>query len=232
MLVTFCLTANIGRLRDNTCDAMFATEARADGRTHELVRAQAEAGKFACDDLVVASLCGYAESLLRWNGRINLTAARSIAVLVNDHFPDAFALARRLDQPARVVDVGSGGGLPAIPLALLRPHLTVELVEPIAKKAAFLRTAIRELGIGARVSVRVARGDAIAEAVATGRAAAFDVGISRATLAPQKWLALGARLVRPGGRLFALTTADALPELTARDVYFGGRRALIQVVVP
>ena len=209
---------------------MFATEARAEGRTHELVRAQAEVGKFSCDETVIASLVAYAESLLRWNARINLTAARSIEVLVSDHFPDAFALARRLDQSARVVDVGSGGGLPAIPLALLQRHLTVELVEPIAKKAAFLRTAIRELGIGDRVSVRVARGEALAQAVAADRALAFDVAISRATLAPQKWLALGARLVRPAGRLFALATADALPDLPDRDIYFGGRRALIQVV--
>jgi 16S rRNA (guanine527-N7)-methyltransferase len=209
---------------------MFATEARAEGRTHELVRAQAEAGKFPCDETVVSPLSAYAELLLRWNARINLTAARSIESLVGEHFPDAFALARKLDQPARVVDVGSGGGLPAIPLALLRGHLTVELVEPIAKKAAFLRTAIRELAIGDRVSVRVARGEALARAVAADRSLAFDVAISRATLAPPKWLALGARLVRPGGRLFALTTADALPELPDRDIYFGGRRALIQVV--
>src|SRR6476620_111397 len=123
------------RRRDNTCGAMFATEARAERRTHELVRAQAEAGRFPCDEPTIASLSAYAESLLRWNARINLTAARSIAVLVGEHFPDAFALARKLDQPARVVDIGSGGGLPAIPLALLRGELTVELVEPIAKKA-------------------------------------------------------------------------------------------------
>jgi 16S rRNA (guanine527-N7)-methyltransferase len=210
---------------------MFATEAPAVGRTHELVRAQAEAAKFSCDETVVASLSAYAESLLRWNARINLTAARSIEVLVGDHFPDAFALARRLDQPARVVDVGTGGGLPAIPLALLRAHLKVELVEPIAKKAAFLRTAIREQGIGDRVSVRVERGEALAQSVAAARSEPFDIAISRATLAPSKWLELGARLVRPGGRVFALATADALPELTDRDIYFGGRRALIQVVV-
>jgi 16S rRNA (guanine527-N7)-methyltransferase len=219
------------RSRDNTCDAMFATEAPADGRTRELVRAQAEAANFPCDETVGASLAAYAESLLRWNARINLTAARSIAVLIDEHFPDAFALARKLDQPARVIDVGSGGGLPAVPLALLRAHLTVELVEPIAKKAAFLRTAVRELGIGDRVSVRVERGEAIAQSVAAGRSQAFDIAISRATLAPAKWLELGARLVRPGGRVFALTTADALPELRARDIYFGGRRALVQVVV-
>jgi 16S rRNA (guanine527-N7)-methyltransferase len=208
---------------------MFATEAPADRRTHELVRALAAAWNSSCDEKQVASLAAYAESLLRWNARINLTAARSVAVLIEEHFPDAFALARKLDQPARLVDVGSGGGLPAIPLALLRAQLTVQLVEPIAKKAAFLRTAIRELGIGDRVSVRGERGESIAAAIAADPAAAFDVAISRATLAPEKWLPLGGRLVRRGGRVFALATANALPELTNRDIYFGGRRALVEV---
>jgi 16S rRNA (guanine527-N7)-methyltransferase len=208
---------------------MFATEAPAEGRTHELLRALAAAWNFPCDRKQVASLAAYAESLLRWSARINLTAAGSIDVLVEEHFPDAFALARKLDQPARVVDVGSGGGLPAIPLALLRPQLTIQLVEPIAKKAAFLRTAIRELAIGDRMSVKGERGEGIAEAIAADPASAFDAAISRATLAPEKWLALGARLVRPGGRVFALATADALPELIVRDVYFGGRRALVEV---
>jgi 16S rRNA (guanine527-N7)-methyltransferase len=179
----------------------------------------------ASDDGQVAALCTYAATLLRWNARINLTAARAIDQLIAEHFPDAFALARRLDQPARAIDVGSGGGLPAIPLAVLRPRLTLELCEPIAKKVAFLRTAIRELGLGERVSVRAARG----EQVAAEAPRAFEVAISRATLAPEKWLRLAARLVRPGGRLFALTTAEGLPELSDRDVYFEGRRALIEV---
>ena len=126
---------------------MFATQERGGassggraGRPSSCARSRTP-GTFRCDDSQVAALSSYAESLLRWNARINLTAARSIDVLVNEHFPDAFALARRLEQPARAIDVGSGGGLPAIPLALLRPGLTVELCEPIAKKAAFLRTA-------------------------------------------------------------------------------------------
>jgi 16S rRNA (guanine527-N7)-methyltransferase len=208
---------------------MFATEAPAGerGQAAALVRAMAVAWNVACDDAQVTALSSYADSLLRWSARINLTAARTIDQLIADHFPDAFALARRLEQEAeaRVVDVGSGGGLPAIPLALLCPRLSVELVEPIAKKAAFLRTAIRDLDLGGRVQVHVARG----EKIASESPRAFDVAISRATLAPEKWLALGARLVRPGGRLFVLAAADALPRLTERDVYFEGRRALIEV---
>ena len=193
-----------------------------------LVRAMAAAWRLSCDADQIAALSSYAELLLRWSARINLTAAESIDQLIADHFPDAFALARRLEQPAGAIDVGSGGGLPAIPLALLRPGLRVELCEPIAKKAAFLRTAIRELGLGGRASVRAVRG----ETVARETPRAFDVAFSRATLAPDRWLALGTRLVRPGGRLFALTPADALPEHRDRDIYFDGRRALIEVVSP
>jgi 16S rRNA (guanine527-N7)-methyltransferase len=213
---------------------MFATQEQGGGPSDrgdaaELVRALARTWKFHCDDRQVAALAQYAASLLRWNERINLTAVRSVDTLVAEHFTDAFALALALAEPARAIDVGSGGGLPAIPLALLRPGLTVELVEPIAKKAAFLRTAVRELGLGDRVSIRVARGEAVAEAIAKQTVAAFDVAISRATLAPDRWLALGARLVRPGGRVFALTAADALRERTNRRLYFGGRRALVEV---
>jgi 16S rRNA (guanine527-N7)-methyltransferase len=210
---------------------MFATEVRGAERTHEQVRALAGAWAFPCEEAQVAALSSYVDLLLRWNARINLTAARSVAVVVAEHLPDAFALARRIDG-GRVVDVGSGGGLPAIPLALLRPALAVELVEPIAKKAAFLRTAVRELALGERVSIRVARGEALAQTLAADRLAAFDVAISRATLPPPKWLALGARLVRPGGRVFALATAGDLPDQPDRDIYFDGRRALIRVTAP
>jgi 16S rRNA (guanine527-N7)-methyltransferase len=206
---------------------MFATEAaeREREQATALVRAMAGAWRFPIDEGRVAALSSYAGSLLRWNARINLTAARSVEQLIGEHFPDAFALAKRLEQAARVIDVGSGGGLPAIPLALLRGGLTVELSEPIAKKAAFLRTAIRELDLGGRVSVHVDRGERIADRAPR----AFDVAISRATLAPEKWLALAARLVRPGGRVFVLGAADALPALPDRDVYFDGRRVLIEV---
>jgi 16S rRNA (guanine527-N7)-methyltransferase len=217
---------------------MFATQERGGAqreereRAAELVRALARDWQVSCGDEQVAALASYAASLLRWSARINLTAARTIDVLVAEHFPDAFALAAKLAEPARAIDVGSGGGLPAIPLALLCPNLTVELCEPIAKKTAFLRTAVRELGLSSRASIRSARGEAVAKEIAGGHAPGFDVAISRATLAPQKWLALGARLVRPGGRVFVLAASDALRDLPNRELYFGGRRALITVVCP
>jgi 16S rRNA (guanine527-N7)-methyltransferase len=174
------------------------------------------------------ALLGYADLLLTWSARINLTGARTAVTVVAEHFTDAFALASRLSRPAQVIDVGSGGGLPALPLAILRPELSIDLSEPIAKKAAFLRTAIRTLGLGGRVRVDPRRGEAIADA-APGR---FDVATSRATFAPALWLALGRRLVRPGGRVFALAAVDAAPAGLPALVYHGGRRTLVELDVP
>ena len=177
------------------------------------------------DDLQSERLLDYARLLIHWSRRINLTGARSTAAVISEHYPDAFALASRLVRPARLVDVGSGGGLPAVPLALLRPELSVRLCEPIAKKAAFLRTAIRDLGLSERVSLDVARG----EALPMGE---FDVAISRATLEPQAWLALGRQLVRPGGRVIILTVpGSTVATAGTTRPYAGGRRLLVDVPV-
>jgi 16S rRNA (guanine527-N7)-methyltransferase len=205
---------------------MFGTEEPRRG-AGDRVAALATSWQIPCDEGQTAALLAYAESLLRWSARINLTAARTVDVLIAEHFPDAFALAHQLDQPARLVDVGSGGGLPALPLALIRPELSILLCEPIAKKGAFLRTAIRELGLGGRVDLAATRGERLADE----HPAAFDAAISRATLPPDKWLPLGRRLVRPGGRVFVLTTPPSLPEQTRRQIYLDGKRVLIEVPV-
>jgi 16S rRNA (guanine527-N7)-methyltransferase len=182
-----------------------------------------------CGDHQIEDLLRYADLLLRWNDHINLTGAGSVAALIISHFPDAFALASRLEHAERLIDVGSGGGLPALPLALLRPALDVELSEPVAKKGAFLRTAIRELGLAGRVRLDPRRGEVLA-----AEGAPFDVAVSRATFAPVAWLALGRRLVRPGGRIFALTTPRALPAEGAASahIYDDGRRAMLEVFMP
>jgi 16S rRNA (guanine527-N7)-methyltransferase len=178
-----------------------------------------------CSPAQSQHLVAFADLLIRWNQKINLTGARSAAALLVEHYPDAFALARRLDRPARVLDVGSGGGLPALPLALLRPDLTLVLCEPIAKKVSFLRTAVRELGLTGRVQVEQLR---VEELVTRG--ARFDAAVSRATFEPEAWLALGRQLVGPGGRVFVLTVPGSA--IGGRvDLYGGGRRVLIEVEV-
>jgi 16S rRNA (guanine527-N7)-methyltransferase len=178
------------------------------------------------------ALLGFGRLLLDWNRRINLTGAPSLDALVSEHFPDAFAVASLLSDDAalRVADVGSGGGLPSIPLALLRPAAALTLFEPIGKKVAFLRTAIRTLGLGARVDVHSVRiGGPKGTDAARVPGSPFDVAMSRATFAPEDWLRLGAGMVGAGGRVIALSStriADwpaVLELLRAVDYRDGGR---------
>jgi len=173
-------------------------------------------------DPEAAALLRFAALLIEWNAHINLTGAKTVESLIGEHLPDAFAVASVLSEAKRVVDVGSGGGLPAIPLALLRPTLDLTLVEPLAKKVAFLRTAVRELGLAAHVRVQAGR----AEDLPPG---AFDVALSRATFPPAVWVGVGARLVRPGGRVLVLTVPGSIDLVGERLVYGDGRRELVGV---
>lgn len=170
----------------------------------------------------------YFNRLRHWNSHINLTGPGSEADLVAEHLPDSFALAAVLTTPCRVVDVGSGGGLPAIPFAVLCPNCRVTLVEPRAKRVAFLRTIVRELGL-ANVEIRAARVEAIAADPA------FDAALSRATFPPAEWLAIGAGLVTPGGRVIVFGTDDGMagisppPSATRAYVLADGRRRVLGV---
>jgi 16S rRNA (guanine527-N7)-methyltransferase len=144
------------------------------------------------------------ERLQQWNARIDLTAARSEDELVDLMLADAMILAPRMPGGGRVVDVGTGAGAPGLALALLRPDLRVTLVEPIGKRAAFLRTVMGEVG-RSDVAIERARGEALA-----GRRA-WDVAVSRATLAPAAWLELAVTLASPGGAAWVLLAKDEAP---------------------
>jgi len=165
---------------------------------------------------ILARAVAFLDRVVAWNARIDLTAARDAEELVDLTFADAAAVVASgpLDRGERWVDVGSGMGAPGLPLALLAPGLDVTLVEPRAKRVAFLRTVLTELG-AVPVHVERRRSD-------TFDAASFDVAISRATLPPAEWLAEGARLAT--GRVWVLLARGERPTLegwtAVRDVTF------------
>jgi 16S rRNA (guanine527-N7)-methyltransferase len=143
--------------------------------------------------IAVPQLARLLDLVVEWNARIDLTAARDGDELVDLFVADAALLTREslrlrtaASEPEGWVDVGSGAGAPALALAMLRPDLAVTLVEPRAKRVAFLRTAIGVLGLE-RVRVERSRAEDL-------RLPAFSVASSRATLPPAEWLALGAGL--------------------------------------
>jgi 16S rRNA (guanine527-N7)-methyltransferase len=168
------------------------------------------------------ALVAYRDLLSKWNQRINLTAARTDAE-IEEHIADCLYLVEHARGAARLIDVGSGGGLPAIVLAICLRSTHVVALEPVHKKHAFLRTASRELGL--------ANLEPLAQRHDDHPTGDYDVATSRATMDLVDWLAIGATLVRFDGRVLGMEGKDqiALPENAVRHTYdFGGKtRAII-----
>ena len=156
------------------------------------------------------SLAAYLDLLARWNGKINLTALD-----VDD--PSDEAIDRLIIEPLVAaehirpsetfcIDVGSGGGSPAIPLKLAVPRLRVMLVEAKVRKSAFLREAVRQLGLSS-VEVENRRFEEL-----LGRAGlreSADLVTIRAVRVDRTVLGGIAALLRPGGRLFWFDSASS-----------------------
>ena len=94
-----------------------------------------------------AALARYALLLLEWNARVNLVSRQDTARILDYHLVDSLAANALLPAGVRAADVGSGAGLPGIPLALVRPDVGMLLVESSGRKATFLDHAVRELGL-------------------------------------------------------------------------------------
>lgn len=140
----------------------------------------------------------YAEALLDWNRRLNLTGARSRAELV-PHLEDAHSLLALPWETIRdAIDIGSGGGLPAIPLALKLPQVRFALLEADRRKAAFLQHVAGMLSLE---NVEVIPGRAETEGHNPARRERYDRATSRATARPAVLLELALPFVRPGGDL-------------------------------
>ena len=121
------------------------------------------------------------------------------------HVVNSLAVAAATPQGATVVDVGSGAGLPGLPLALARPDLRVTLLEPLLRRATFLTEVVGELSLGDRVDVVRAR--------AEDHDATYDVVTCRAVARLPKLLGWTAPLIGRRGRLVALKGASASDEL-------------------
>lgn len=142
---------------------------------------------------VRAKLNDFNALFLKWNKAINLSSARSVAE-INEHITDCLYLVQRLNDFRSVLDVGSGGGLPVVVAAIGRPEIQFTAIEPVHKKHAFLRTAIRELELDNL--------EALAIRVEGHRIHSYDAACSRATFDLNEWFAIGLGHVRPGGTVF------------------------------
>lgn len=170
-----------------------------------------EALAMPLEPVVREQLLRYIALLAKWNRTYNLTAIRTQEEMVSHHLLDSLAIVPHLPMPAQaaaLADVGSGAGLPGIPIALARPGWQVTLVESSAKKAAFLRQARLELGL-ANVAVeetRVERWHPLQ---------AFSVVVSRAFSRLAEFVAACRHLVAPSGVLAAMKGRDPADEVAS-----------------
>ncbi len=145
-------------------------------------------------DTTVERLLDYVDLLVRWNAAYNLTAVRDPAEMVTRHLVDSLAVLPYAEG-ARLADLGTGPGLPGIPLALARPYEDVLLVDSNGKKTRFLREALRRLGL------REAR---VAESRVEAVTGEFDCITARAFATLADMLDWGGHLLAPEGRWLAL----------------------------
>ena len=152
-----------------------------------------------------SKLSAYLDLLAKWNRVYNLTAIRERDRMQTLHVEDALAVLPVLpDRPTlRLLDVGSGGGVPGIPIAIARPSWEVVLVDSNGKKAAFLQQAIMELGLP-NVESRAVRIEEFRDA------RGFDVVIARAFSDLRTFAQVARAHVAPNGLIVAMK--GALPD--------------------
>jgi 16S rRNA (guanine527-N7)-methyltransferase len=177
-----------------------------------------------------AALASFVELLLRWNAVHNLTGVRGADEVVDRHLVESFALRPNLNG-TRIADVGSGGGLPGLPLAIAEPERRFTLIESRAKRVHFLRHVVGELGL-ANTEVAHSR----AEDLHVARP--FDTVLARAVAPPAELLMICRHLTAPGSVLLLLTAShlrDAFrglaPDFLVRPVQSEGLKLRSSIVV-
>jgi 16S rRNA (guanine527-N7)-methyltransferase len=177
-----------------------------DSLATELQRGCAALG-LSVDAALSDRLARFIALLAKWNRVYNLTAVRDPRAMVVRHVLDSLAVLPYLTR-GRLLDAGTGAGLPGVPIALARPELSVTLLDSNAKKLRFVRQAAVELRLG-NVEVVKARMEEYRPA------RAFDMVISRAVAGLGDLYRRTSHLVRPGGRFLAMKGACPHEELDA-----------------
>jgi 16S rRNA (guanine527-N7)-methyltransferase len=154
-----------------------------------------------------AALTKFVELLLRWNEVYNLTGVRGADEIVDRHLVESFAL-RALMKGTHIADVGSGGGLPGVPLAIVEPERRFTLIESRAKRVRFLRHVVGELELANTVVAHSRAEDLHVERP-------FDTVLARAVAPPAELLGICRHFTAPGSILLLLTAAHV------RDTFRG-----------
>jgi 16S rRNA (guanine527-N7)-methyltransferase len=177
----------------------------------------------------------YAEQLIRWNERFNLTAITDPIEIEMKHFLDSLTCLLAMGRPvsARVVDIGTGAGFPGLPLKILCPEFPLLLVESTRKKVEFCRHVVRELGLE-KVEVLHARAEEIGQRAEYRER--FDWALARAVAHLPVLVEYMLPLIKVGGRAIAQKGETGPAEVQAAESalrILGGRVSqLLSVELP
>ncbi|MGA7828183.1 MAG: 16S rRNA (guanine(527)-N(7))-methyltransferase RsmG [Geobacteraceae bacterium] len=149
----------------------------------------------------------FAEELKKWNRRINLTAIKDDREIVIKHFADSFSLISCLAMKGKLLDIGSGGGFPAIPLKILLQGLSVVSVDAVEKKILFQRHVARVLQLQDFQAIH-----SRVEDLTTNFAEQFDIVVSRAFSDLTSFVGLALPLLKNTGRIIAMKGREGKEE--------------------
>lgn len=156
------------------------------------------------------NLLRFLDELLHWNRRHNLTAITDPLDAIEKHLVDSLTVLPLLTGEERLLDIGSGGGFPALPLKISQPSLAVVSVDAVAKKIVFQRHVARILGLQGFEALH-ARAELLSDH--PGYAAGFDVVISRAFASLPVFATMARPCLSPGGKIIAMRGAEVAREL-------------------
>jgi 16S rRNA (guanine527-N7)-methyltransferase len=174
------------------------------------------------DDSHTRRFAIHAAELVKWNQKINITAITDPFEIAIKHFLDSLTAARFIPDDATVLDVGTGGGFPGLPLKVLMPSLAVTLIDASRKKVSFVKHVIRSLKLDNIDAIHIRAEDLAHNPLYLNR---FDVIVSRAVSSLRLFCRLAIPLLSDEGSVIALKgeiVDDELNDLQGRGLVDGG----------
>ncbi len=174
------------------------------------------------DESVTAQFAVHAAELIKWNRKINLTAITDPRDIAIKHFLDSVIPAKHIPDDARLLDIGSGPGFPGIPLKIIKPSLSVLMIDGVRKKVNFLKHVLRTLNLEIIDALQIRVENLANEPAYTN---SFDVIISRALSDLALFVKNALPLLAPQGTMMAMKgkvnskELDAVRAAVPRDCY-------------
>jgi 16S rRNA (guanine527-N7)-methyltransferase len=179
---------------------------------HNLLNSTASLIDIDLDSQSIDQIANYVSELLGANTKVNLTSITNMEEVAEKHILDSLIPAKFLPVNASVLDLGTGGGFPGIPLKIFMPSLSVSLVDSSRKKINFLKYVTRVLNLK-NISAHQYRVEELSSH--PDFVGQFDVVISRAFTSLEKFLELSVPFIKPEGRIIAMKGKEVQKEIDA-----------------